>query len=244
MITFSRHKRSSQSEIMDDFNLQGEEMEALMTDLRCVNTLLGGTKITTNGIAILLKDHPKDTPVRIIDIGCGDGALLRECALWGRKNGFTLKLIGIDANENIIREGRLRSVEFDEIEYQVLNIFSDEIKALQADICLCTLFLHHFPNAAILKILKRLTSQSRIGLVVNDLQRSAYAFHLFKLFSAIFIKTKIAKHDGLVSVARGFQKKELEVIGTEIPEATHQIRWKWAFRYQWLLKKQHACQLK
>ena len=88
MIFFSAHTRSPQSEIMDDFSLQGTQMESLLTDLKRVNTLLGGIRITTSGIKMLLKYHPKDKKVRIVDVGCGDGELLRQCALWGRKNKF------------------------------------------------------------------------------------------------------------------------------------------------------------
>ena len=237
MIFFSTHTRSPQSEIMDDFSLQGTEMESLLTDLKRVNTLLGGIRITTNGIKMLLKFHPKDKKVRIVDVGCGDGELLRQCALWGRKNKFYFELIGVDANPHILKEAQARSKAYPEIEYRVLNIFSDEIKTLTIDICLCTLFLHHFKNEDIIKILNNLLAQSRIGLVVNDLHRSKTAFQLFKAFSAIFIRTKIARHDGLVSVARGFRKKDLEDLSQEIPVTKHQINWKWAFRYQWLLVK-------
>jgi hypothetical protein len=222
---------------MDDFSLRGTEMETLLTDLKRVNKLLGGNSITTNGIETLLQQHPKDKNVRIIDVGCGDGELLRQCALWARKNGYQFELIGIDANPHILKEAALRSEGFHEIEYCVLDIFSKEIQTLDVDICLCTLFLHHFKNINIVEILNTLLSQSRIGVVVNDLQRSRLAFQLFKPFSTIFIRTKIAKHDGLVSVARGFQKKELEELAENIPAIKHQINWKWAFRYQWLLFK-------
>ncbi|MGK0385820.1 MAG: 2-polyprenyl-3-methyl-5-hydroxy-6-metoxy-1,4-benzoquinol methylase [Patiriisocius sp.] len=237
MIFFSKHTRSRQQEIMDNFSLQGAEMETLLTDLKRVNKLLGGNRITTHGIETLLQQHPTDKNIRIVDVGCGDGELLRQCALWARRNRYQFKLIGIDANPHILKEAALRSLKFPEIEYRVLDIFSKEIKTLDVDICLCTLFLHHFKNKDIVEILNKLISQSRIGVVVNDLQRSRLAFQLFKPFSAIFIRTKIAKHDGLVSVARGFQKKELEELAAKIPVIKHQINWKWAFRYQWLLFK-------
>lgn len=237
MISFSKHIRSSQTEIMDTFSLQGEEMESLLTDLKRVNILLGGVGVTTNGIKELLKHHPKDKKVRIVDLGCGDGELLRQCALWSRKNKFKVELIGIDANPHILKEAKTRSKMYPEIKYRVLNIFSEEIKTLDVDICLCTLFLHHFKNQDIIKILNTLLAQSRIGLVVNDLHRSKLAFQLFKAFSAIFIRTKTARHDGLVSVARGFRKKDLEDLSKDISVKKHQITWKWAFRYQWLLVK-------
>ncbi len=237
MITFSNTYRSTQPEIMDDFELKGPEMETLLTDLKRVNSLLGGTNITIDGIKILLKNVNKSKPIVITDIGCGDGELLRNCAKYLRKKGFTFSLIGVDANPFILKEAEKRSLNFPEISFKTINIFSEEIKTLETDISLCTLFLHHFSNEKIVDILKRLIQQSNVGVVVNDLQRSKIAFNLFKVFSAIFIKTKIAKHDGLVSVARGFKEKELRILSKKIPNQKSTILWKWAFRYQWILKK-------
>jgi len=98
------------------------------------------------------------------------------------------------------------------------------------------LFLHHFKNAEIVTILKKVKQSSNIGVVVNDLQRSELAFNLFKAFGWVFLKTKIAKHDGLVSVARGFKREELEHFSEKINNQQSLILWKWAFRYQWILK--------
>ena len=78
MIRFSSKYRSEQEEIMDDFNLQGEELDLLLNDLRNVNTWLGGTSITIDGIKTLIADRPKNKTITILDIGCGDGAMLRE----------------------------------------------------------------------------------------------------------------------------------------------------------------------
>ena len=64
---------------------------------------------------------------------------------------------------------------------------------------------------------------------VSELERDKWSSHC--------ARTKIARHDGLVSVARGFRKKDLEDLSQEIPVTKHQINWKWAFRYQWLLVK-------
>ncbi len=236
MITFSHSKRSTQPEIMDDFNLQGAEMEVLLSDLKRVNLLLGGNAITINGINKLLENKNNKT-ITIVDIGCGDGELLRQCAKHTRKKGWSCQFIGIDANEYILKTAAERSTNFPEITYKVINVLSEEIKTIKADVFLCTLFLHHFDNQEITQVLTNLVSQAKVGVVINDLHRSKLAFNLFKLFSAIFIKTTIAKHDGLVSVARGFKKQDLFKISKTIPVKQHFIAWKWAFRFQWILKK-------
>lgn len=237
MIYFSATKRSTQPELMDDFKLQGTEMKQLLTDLQRVNKWLGGNQITLQGIKMLLATNPKTQPITILDVGCGDGEMLRQCARFGASEGYQLQLIGVDANAYILEEATQRSKEFQNITFQKIDVFSEALSEIPFDIGLCTLFLHHFSDSEIEIMLNRLQAKARLGIVINDLQRNRLAFWLFTVFSHIFLKTKIARYDGLVSVARAFRKKELVSLSEAIKNSTSTIRWKWAFRYQWILKK-------
>jgi 2-polyprenyl-3-methyl-5-hydroxy-6-metoxy-1,4-benzoquinol methylase len=185
----------------------------------------------------LLKNHPKEEKITILDVGCGDGEMLRKCAAYAEKYNYKFELIGIDFNENILEFAKNQSLKYSNIKFEKVDVFLEEELIPNCDIALCTLVLHHFKDEKIEQLLKTLLLKSNIGLVVNDLQRNKMAFNLFKLFSAIFLKTKTAKNDGLVSVARGFKKEELEVISKKIPNQKSSINWRWAYRYQWILKK-------
>ena len=238
MITFDKNIRSTQEEIMDSLDFQGEEMQNLLKDLKTVNKWLGGNKITLNGLQKLLREHPKSQELRILDIGCGDGQMLRKCSDFAQKMGYMVKCIGIDFNMNILEFAKLQSKDYPNIEFRKVDVFFDENLIPNSDIALFTLFLHHFSNKKIEHLLKSVISKTNKGLIVNDLQRSKQAFNLFKLVSKLFLKTKTAEHDGLVSIARGFRKRELEVISKKIQNQKSTIRWQWAYRYQWILEKE------
>ncbi|WP_410005252.1 methyltransferase domain-containing protein [Aequorivita nionensis] len=237
MITFSNKYRSQQLEIMDDLDFQGEEMKNLLGDLKYVNKWLGGNKVTLDGIEKLLRGNSKKEPITILDIGCGDGQLLRNCAKYAENNGLKLKCIGLDFNKNILEYAENQSKDFPNIKFQKVDVFLEEELIPNCDIAVCTLFLHHFSDESIAELLKILLKKSNNGLVINDLQRSRIAFNLFKIVSNLFLKTDTAKHDGLISIARGFKKDELEYISKKIPNQKSEIHWRWAFRYQWVLKK-------
>ena len=237
MITFSNKYRSQQVEIMDDLDFQGEEMKNLLGDLKYVNKWLGGNKVTLDGIEKLLRGNSKKEPITILDIGCGDGQLLRNCAKYAENNNLKLKCIGLDFNKNILEYAENQSKDFPNIKFQKVDVFLEEELIPNCDIAVCTLFLHHFSDESIAELLKILLKKSNNGLVINDLQRSRIAFNLFKIVSNLFLKTDTAKHDGLVSIARGFKKDELEHISKKIPNQKSEIHWRWAFRYQWILKK-------
>lgn len=230
-------KRTDADEIMDDFDLKGEELERTLKDLDNINKWLGGNEITLNGVKELLTNHPKDTIVHIADVGCGNGAILREIAKWGRKEDYNLKFTGIDANPYAINIAENLSSEFPEINYEAIDIFSDEYRNRKFNILLCTLTLHHFKDPQIKQLLDLFIKQVKIGVVINDLHRSSTAYRLFQAFCAVFIRNEIARKDGLTSILRGFKKQDLQKFSRDIPAKKHKIKWKWAFRFQWIIQK-------
>ncbi len=236
MIKFNRNIRSNQKEVMDDFDFRGREMTNLLHDLKIVNKWLGGNRVIIDGLRKLLKDQPKSIEVVVLDIGCGDGELLRKCSNFARQNGYKIKCIGIDYNENILEQAIIRSQDYPSLEFRKVDVL-DENLIPNCDIALFTLFLHHFSNEQINRILISVLSKSNKGLIISDLQRSKMAFVLFKFISPFLLKTKMARRDGLISIARGFRKKELENFSNKIPNQRSTIRLKWAYRYQWIVKK-------
>ncbi len=222
--------RTSETELMDDASLEPGLLNEVLSDVSRANRLLGGNRITIQAVLrILQNDAHRD--YRVMDVGCGEGAMLRQLAIICRKRNYRVKFIGVDINETAIDLARAYSSDFPEIEYHVANILNNDNQWLSSDLTLCTLTLHHLPSEQIPVFLQSLAKRTRVAVVINDLQRSPMAYYLFKIFSAIFIKTKIARHDGLVSIKRGFKRKELIAFSRHVPAFYPKIEWKWAFRY-------------
>ncbi|PKD16042.1 methyltransferase [Salegentibacter salinarum] len=230
-------KRTNAVEIMDDFDLQGKELDKTLRDLDNINKWLGGNKITLEGVKNIVRNYPKTKEFHIADVGCGNGAVLREMARWGRSSGYKFRFTGIDANTHAIKIAEEMSIGYPEINFESTDIFSPEFKNFHCDIILCTLTLHHFKDGEISALLNLFNQQSRLGVVINDLHRSKLAYRLFQAFCAVFINNEIARKDGLISILRGFKKEELKDFAGKIPQTNHQISWKWAFRYQWIIQK-------
>ena len=227
--------RSSEMEIMDDFTMRGNIYRDTLDKLEIINRLLGGNKVTIKGLKKLLKDKSKNKIITIIDLGCGNGDILRDIAKFGRNNKYSFKLIGIDANSAAIEYARELSKEYSELDFKTIDIFSEDFKKQSYDVVLCTLFLHHFKNEQLISFLKTTIQKATIGVVVNDLHRHKLAYYLYK-FIGLFLKNKMVREDGLTSILRAFTKKDLEKISTQI-KVDFSIQWKWAFRYLWVLKK-------
>ncbi|WP_047414899.1 methyltransferase domain-containing protein [Cellulophaga sp. Hel_I_12] len=228
-------KRSYQPELMDSFDEPIASLKAVFQDINRVNQLLGGNAITINALKKILQDHPQEQ-YTIVDMGCGDGNMLREVAAYFRSQKIKGNFIGIDLNTNALHIAQEMSKDFPEIRYLNQDILKIDSHTFHCDILINTLTMHHFTDEQVLVFLKKFTQLARYAVVINDLQRSRLAYYLFHFFSSIFIKTKIAKIDGLISIRRAFIKKELQGYSEKIQGTTHTIAWKWAFRYVWILK--------
>ncbi len=228
--------RTDEEEIMDDFSLTGDVLDNTLDTLAKINKWLGGNQVVLSGLKTMLKKHPKDKTITIVDLGCGGGDMLRLIADYGHKLGYTFKLIGIDANEYTVEHARKRSESYDEISFLTQDIFSEEFNAMSYDIVIATLFLHHFKEPQIIDLLQSTLKKANIGVLINDLHRHRLAYYLFKLIT-IPVQNKMIKEDGLISILRGFKKIELEKISKKL-NVKSTIKWRWAFRFQWIIQKQ------
>jgi SAM-dependent methyltransferase len=236
-MTINTKYRTLEPEIMDDFDLKGETLRVALDKIASINKWLGGNQLTIKSLKKLLKNKNLQEPITIVDIGCGNGDMLRAMADYAKKKHLKLKLIGIDANAFTIDYAIKCSIRYPEITYLCMDIFQKEFKELKYDFLLCTLTLHHFTNQEIEDLLKIFYNNSKYGLIINDLQRSKLAYSLFQLVCWVFSLNEMNRKDGLTSILRGFKKVELLEFTKSLNPMNYVIEWKWAFRYQWLLIK-------
>jgi SAM-dependent methyltransferase len=229
--------RTTSTEIMDDFSLEGEELREALDKIASINQLLGGNKVTLDGIQQLLGNVSLNETITIVDIGCGNGDMLRTLAQYAEKSGLVFELIGIDANGFTVNHAQQLSAEYENISFRYEDIFDPSFKEVKADLFLCTLTLHHFKNEEIEYLLPLFYKNARLGIVINDLQRSGLAYRLFQLLCFVFRLNMMSREDGLISILRGFTKEELIRFSNQMNFNKWSIRWRWAFRYQWIISK-------
>jgi len=229
-------QRSTAPELMDNPDLAEDELRLALKDISRVNRLLGGNNITINAIRNCIKEHPQKKEWIIVDMGCGDGEMLRLIADALKYSELKIRYIGIDLNEKSIRMGQELSQEYPNMSLESKDILEVTPDYLNCDLLLCTLTMHHFSDDEIPIFLEQFTRLANVAVIINDLERSRLAYGLFNFFSLIFIKTKIAKHDGRVSISRAFKRQELQAFSNSLNLEDSQISWKWAFRYLWLIR--------
>ena len=216
-------ERSTKTEILDEDDLPFEEVKICMKELNSINTLLGGHKITIDGVDEFFLNKKKTFTV--CEIGCGGGDNLKSISKKFNKASF----IGIDLKESCI--------DFAKQQYKELNadwIASDYSKVnfnVKPDVIFSSLFCHHFSDEQLVLMLTWMKHNSKKGFFINDLQRNTLAYYLIKGLTSIFSKSYMVKNDGPISVSRSFRKEDWQKLFSKAGINNYSIKWKWAFRY-------------
>lgn len=240
-MSISFNVRSVVVEIMDDLDCKGEVVDQTLRELDFINHWLGGNAVTLNALDTLLKNSNPTKNISIADLGCGSGEMLRLIAQRAVKEKRKAFLTGIDANPNIIRYAErhtpapLKNGDV-EITFEAANIFSTEFKQRRFDIILCTLFLHHFSEEELISLFRSFKEQAQAGIIVNDIHRYPFAYYSIKWLTQLFSKSAMVKFDAPLSVLRAFTKKEFIDILAKAGIEQYQLKWKWAFRWQLVIR--------
>ena len=228
--------RSNALEIMDDLHCSGEVVHQTLRELETINYLLGGNYVTIDGVSQLLSDRSGSRPVTIADLGCGSGDLLKLICRWGTKRNLNLILKGIDANPNIVAYARDNTPRDSGIQYEAIDIFSEEFKSRKYDVMVGTLFFHHFSAEQLVSFFRQAKQQASIGIVVNDIHRHWFAYYSIRWLTRLLSKSAMVKFDAPLSVLRAFRKKELKEIMARAGITNYTLKWMWAFRWQLVIR--------
>lgn len=232
-ISFSH--RSSDIEIMDDLSYHDEVIFQTLRELDFINQWLGGNAVTLQALKKVLAQCPRDISLTLADLGCGSGEMLRLIKKYASSVNRELHLTGIDANEHIVRYAADHSRDYGNLNFEAINIFSDEFTRKQFDIVMATLFLHHFTDHELQSLFSSLKKQTRVAIIVNDIHRHALAYYSIKWLTQLFSKSSMVKFDAPLSVLRAFTRKELLIILEKSGIKKFELKWKWAFRWQLII---------
>ena len=219
--------RSQAPEFIDDPAIPFSDWEVCLKELNTVNTLLGGHAITVEGVEKILKNHAG--PFTVAEIGCGGGDNLK--AIFKRYSFRNAKYIGVDINKACTDFAGQNCKEIPRAEFNCSDYKLVDFRNDQPDNIFNSLFCHHFSNEELVEMMKWMKLNSKMGFFINDLQRHPIAYHSIQLLTQIFSRSYLVKHDGPISVLRGFKKNEWQQIMHDAGITGYTIDWRWAFRY-------------
>ena len=190
-------------ELMDDPSLPAAEYAAVVADLAQVNTVTMARRPT---LAFLERALGNATSFRLLDVGFGEGDMLRAIAKWADKRGITAQLVGVDLNPSSESAARATTPAAMPIEYRTGDYadLADE----PFDFIVSSLVAHHMSEAQLAAFLAFMDAHARKGWFVNDLHRHGFAYLGFPILAQLMNWHKIVCHDGQLSIARSYRPAE------------------------------------
>jgi 2-polyprenyl-3-methyl-5-hydroxy-6-metoxy-1,4-benzoquinol methylase len=151
--------------------------------------------------------------LRILDVGFGDGDMLRAIARWADKHGQPVELVGIDLNPRSAPAARAATPAGLSIDYRTGDYAS--LKGESWDVMLSSLVAHHMSDAQLVDFLRFMESESARGWFINDLHRHGFAWIGFPVLATLMQWHPIVRHDGRLSIARSYRPAEWPTILAE-----------------------------
>lgn len=215
-------RRSYRKELMDDFSVSDGDLVDALRELRLINKFLGGVSVSREGVNCFV-DKQRST-LKILDVGGGSSDILYRL----NEKNINAEICSVDLNRYTCHYQKKSAGNDKIICADALNLpFKDN----SFDLIHVSLFLHHFKETEIVKIIKQFILISERGVVINDLRRNILAYWGIRILTLFFSQSRLVKNDGPLSVRRAFVKKDLINILQESGVNGYQIKRKWAFRF-------------
>ena len=229
-------ERATEPELMDDLTLSGEALRQNLRELEFINQWLGGHAVVRQALNRLVAPpfwaRFPENRLKVADLGSGGGDTLKMVADWARQHNLSVELVGLDANAFMIDYATAHCHGYPEISFRQADVFSEAVSYQHYDVVICSLFLHHFRNEALVSLFSRFKKQIGLAVVVNDLHRHALAYYSIKSLTQLFSRSYLVKNDAPLSVKRAFSRADWENILRQAGVKTYELRWRWAFRWQ------------
>jgi SAM-dependent methyltransferase len=189
-------------EILDLPDLDPSLVKRSLADVVRCNALFGGLSSALEEIKSTFKDLPRHAT--LLDVGTGLGDIPCRAKTLAKENGVDLTTLGFDSALELTRASG-ESVSFAVCGDALHLPFADR----SVDVVMCSQVLHHFDEADAATLLREMDRVARIRVIVSDIRRSWIAAAGLWLVSFPLRFHAVSRHDGVVSVLRGFTPDEL-----------------------------------
>ena len=218
--------RAAASEQMDDPDIAPETYRAVLGDLARVNWW---TRTAAPVLAFLDELAGAGDRLRVMDVGFGQGDLLRAIRGWAGRRRVTVDLVGVDLNP--LSRGAALAVDDapGTIDYRTGD-YADQPGPW--DVIVSSQVAHHMRPDELDAFLGFMEASARRGWMIADLHRHRVAYLGFPMLARLLRVHRIVRQDGQLSIARSFRADEWRAIlaGAGIPPGAARVRWHVPFR--------------
>jgi len=214
--------RSQAEELMDADDLDAATYADVVGDLASVNTVTLARRPTLDFLARATAGRKT---FRLLDVGFGDGDMLRRIARWAAARGIEAELVGVDLNPRSEQAARAHGGDIRYVTGDYADL-ADE----PWDVIVSSLVAHHMTRNQLVAFLRFMERHASAGWFVNDLHRHGFAHWGFPILATLARWHPIVRHDGTLSIARSYRPDEWPPILSDAGISTATVRRVFPFR--------------
>jgi 2-polyprenyl-3-methyl-5-hydroxy-6-metoxy-1,4-benzoquinol methylase len=210
--------RSRAEEQMDAPDLDPAVYERVLHDLARVNRW---TFTARPALKFLARAVRRGGAFRLLDVGFGDGDVLRAIARWAPRHGIAAHLVGVDLNPKSLQAARAATPPDLPIDYRI----GDYLAQPEAfDFIISSQVTHHMTDAQLMTFLRHMESRAGRGWLICDLHRHGFAHWGFPILARLLRVHRIVSEDGQLSIARSFRADEWRALLAEAGVPLDEVR--------------------
>lgn len=211
---------------MDDPQLDPLVYDEVLADLARINRWTLAARPT---LAFLSRAMRGKKRFRLLDVGFGNGDMLREISRWARRRGITADLVGVDFNARSLASARAATSPDHQIRF-----CTGDYKDVPGpfDLIISSLVAHHMDDEELRSFIRYMEGRAVDGWIINDLHRHPFAHRGYPLLARALRVHPIVRQDGTLSIARSFRTAEWRSIlaGAGVPPGAARIARRFPFR--------------
>ncbi len=142
-------------------------------------------------------------PLRIADVGCGRGDVLRRIERWAAQRSIAVELTGLDINPDAVAIAADSSPQTSRIRWVAANVLEFAPES-PFHIVVSSLFAHHLRDNDVVSFLEWMERHAGLGWFINDLSRAALPYHFLRIFAKLVRLHPFVQNDAPASVASAF----------------------------------------
>lgn len=197
--------RTDAEEVLDNSGVAAELVTRSMQDVARANMLFGGRRAAMAELRPALAAISSNAD--LLDVGTGLGDIPAEAKRVARAMGLEVRTIGVDRSFPLVAFQRGCTDALVQA-----DAFALPFRDKSVDVVMVSQVLHHFTQASAVLLVRELDRVAKQRVVVSDLRRSLIAAAGLWLGSFPLGFHPVSRHDGVVSVMRGFIPAELATI--------------------------------
>jgi ubiquinone/menaquinone biosynthesis C-methylase UbiE len=203
-------RRSDADELLDGSLDDQATLTGNLRDLGRINRWLGGVRLSADAIDALAAHREQLT---VLDVGTGGADIPMALLARADERGRGLAIVGIDSRPEILAAAVLARPAVSATPGLELHV--GDGRALpyadgSFDVVHASLVVHHLSPDSAVTLLREMGRVGRLGVVVNDLDRSRIGWVGAWLIGHLLTRNRFTRYDAPLSVRRAYRVNEVK----------------------------------